>query len=71
MTMMKFEDLPEKNRALILVKLALELQIQGLATMHELARARHTDLTGVWRYICRKAGQPLCTLPIETMYEHQ
>lgn len=65
--MTKFEDLPGNIQALILAKLALELKTNGCANLHALAKTRHTDLTSVWRRICRTAGQPMCTLPVAAM----
>ena len=47
-----FENLPHPVRTLILGKLALE-------TMH----AGCGDIAELWREICRKAGQPVCTVP--------
>jgi len=69
--MKKFEDLPGNNQALILAKLALELKTRGSPDIHDLAEKLHTDLLGIWWGICRKAGQPLCEPPIETLYEPQ
>ena len=69
--MTKFEDLPANTRALILAKLASELHGQELPSIYHLAKQRRTDLMGVWRGICRKANQPICTIPIASMYPPQ
>jgi hypothetical protein len=61
--MTKFEDLPSNTQALILAKLASELHEQKSLTIHHLAKLQRTDLMGIWRYICRKANQPVCTIP--------
>jgi hypothetical protein len=65
--MQRFEDLPGNHQALILAKLALEMTEQNAPSIHHLARTRQTDLMGLWRSICRKAGQPLCTIPLAAM----
>jgi hypothetical protein len=65
--MIKFEDLPANTRALMLVKLASELNGQKSPSIYHLAKRQQTDVTGVWRGICRKANQPVCTIPIETI----
>jgi len=66
-TVKKFEDLPGNHQALILAKLALELSVQNVPNIHHLAEALQTDVMGVWRTICRKAGQPICTIPVAAM----
>ncbi len=66
--MTKFEDLPANIQALILAKLASELHGQKSPSIYHLAKRQHTDLMGVWRGICRKANQPICTIPLESMY---
>lgn len=63
--MAKFEDLPENVRALILAKLATELAAHKSVNLYQLAKLRGTDLAHAWRDICRKAGQPVCTIPAE------
>jgi len=67
--MKKFEELPGNHQALMLAKLALEMSAQNVPNIHHLAKAQKTDVMGVWRIVCRKAGQPLCTIPIAAMYE--
>jgi len=61
--MSKFEDLPENIRALILAKLAREMNAHRCATFGELANKKHSDVLTMWRGICRMAGQPTCTMP--------
>jgi len=63
--MAKFEELPGNVRALILAKLAAELAAHKSANLYQLARLQRTDAMHVWRDICRKAGQPVCTIPVE------
>ena len=69
--MKKFEELPENHQALMLARLALEMRTQDAPNIHHLAKVRQTDVMGVWRAICRKAGQPVCAIPIAAMYESQ
>jgi hypothetical protein len=69
--MTKFEDLPGNRQALILAKLALEMSTQNASNIQHLAKARQTDVMGVWRTVCRKAGQPVCTIPMAAMYQTQ
>jgi len=66
--MTKFEDLPANTQALILAKLASELHMQKSLSIHHLARQRRTDVMSVWRGICRKANQRVCTIPVNSMY---
>ena len=61
--MIRFEDLAANVQALILAKLAAELAAHNAANIHHLAKMQNTDLMGVWRHICRIAGQPVCTIP--------
>jgi len=65
--MAKFEDLSGNVRALILAKLTMELNAQNASSIHILAKMRGTDVRGVWRGICLKAGQRECTIPIEIL----
>jgi hypothetical protein len=69
--MQRFEDLPGNHQALILAKLALEMIERNASSIHHLARTRQTDLMGIWRSICRKAGQPVCAIPIAVMDEQK
>lgn len=65
--MTRFEDLPRNTQALILAKLAMEMDLHKSPNIHHLASKRATDVTGVWRDICRRAGQSKCTIPTEAM----
>jgi len=65
--MTKFENLPENVRALILAKLAAELAAHKSVNLYQLARTQRTNTMHVWRDICRKAGQPACTIPADIM----
>jgi len=58
-----FEDLPHRVRTLILGKLTLEIMHGGCGDIAELAKRREQAVAVVWRDICRKAGQPVCTVP--------
>jgi len=66
--MTKFEDLPADAQALILAKLANELRTQKSHSIHHLARERRIDVMSVWRGICRKANQHVCTIPVNSMH---
>jgi len=68
--MVRFEDLSGNVRALILAKLSMGMSAQKASSIHLLARMRGIDVMGVWRGICLKAGQPVCTLPIEVAASH-
>jgi len=61
--MKRFEDLPENVRALILAKLGVELAAHNSPNVYHLAKIHQTDVMGVWREVCRKARQPVCTIP--------
>jgi hypothetical protein len=69
--MQRFEDLPGNHQALILAKLAMAMSERNAPSIHHLARTRQTDLMGIWRSICRKAGQPVCTIPVGAMDEQK
>jgi hypothetical protein len=58
-----FENLPHPIRTLILGKLTLETMHAGCGDIAELAKRREQTIAVVWRDICRKAGQPVCTVP--------
>jgi hypothetical protein len=49
--MVKFEELPEKVRALILAKLGAELAAHKSTNLYQLARMQRTDIAQVWRDI--------------------
>jgi len=63
--MIKFEDLPANARALILAKFALELKARNGAKAHRSAPTPQVDVMSLWRRICRKARQPVCTIPVD------
>lgn len=63
--MIKFEDLPANARALILAKFAMELKARNTAKINRLAATPQIDVTRLWRSICRKAKQPVCTIPAD------
>jgi hypothetical protein len=65
--MTKFEDLANNVQALMLAKLAMEMNSYRCATLYELARKRQTDVMDVWRGICRSSGQPGCSIPHEVL----
>jgi hypothetical protein len=68
--MTRFEDLPGNVRALLLARLAIEMNAQKALSIYHLAKIREVDAGDLWRSICRKAGQPPCTLPIEALRRH-
>lgn len=61
---LKCENLPANAQALILAKLALELRAQDTASIDDLVQIRRTDVVSLWRSICRKAKQPVCSIPL-------
>ncbi len=63
--MIKFEDLPANARALILAKFAMELKARNTAKIHRSARTPQINVMSLWRSICRKARQPVCTIPVD------
>jgi hypothetical protein len=63
--MIKFENLPANARALILAKFAMELRARNTAKINRLAPRPQIDVTGLWRSICRRAKQPVCTIPAD------
>lgn len=63
--MIKFENLPANARALILAKFAMELRTRNTAKINRPAQTPQIDVTGLWRSICRKARQPVCTIPVD------
>lgn len=60
----RFEELPENVRALILAKLAAEMKSAKADSISHLAKMQRLDVRCLWRIICRKAAQPVCTIPI-------
>jgi invasion protein IalB len=65
----RFEELPVNVRALILAKLAAEMKSAKADSIYHLARMQRSDVHGLWRVICRKAAQPVCTMPIGVFEE--
>lgn len=63
----KFEELPANARALLLAKLAVALRTQKSATINDLAETQLIDVMSLWRSICRKARQPVCTIPADAI----
>lgn len=69
-TIIKFEELPANARALLLAKLAVALRARNSATIYDLAETRLIDVMSLWRRICRKAKQPVCTIPADVVGPH-
>ena len=67
--MTKFESLALNVQALILAKLGLEIVTEECANLSGLADKRRQDIAAVWREVCRKAGQGVCTIPEEILYD--
>jgi hypothetical protein len=65
--MIKFDDLPHTNRTLILASLQLEIAEAHCTNILDLARKRNQNVHQIWRDICRKTRQPLCTVPAPVM----
>lgn len=65
----RFEELPINARALILAKLAAAMKSANAGSIHHLAKMQRSDVHGLWRVICRKAAQPVCTIPIGVFEE--
>src|SRR5262249_1538785 len=70
-TKFEFDDLPPNSRSLIIATLGLEIASSNCKNIFDLARKRHQTVDEVWRSICRKTAQPICTIPgrvLETEY---
>jgi hypothetical protein len=63
----KFEELPANARALLLARLAVALQARNSASIYDLAETQLIDVMSLWRRICRKAKQPVCTIPSDAV----
>jgi hypothetical protein len=61
--MVKFEDLPNANQALILATLGLEIATADCMSIVDLARKRNQTASTIWRDVCKRTGQPHCTMP--------
>lgn len=66
----KFEELPANARALLLAKLAVALRARNSVSIYDLAETQLIDVMSLWRGICRKAKQPVCTIPAEAIGRH-
>lgn len=62
--MSRFEDLPGNVRALLLAKLGMEMSGQKAANVHQLARMRGINVDALWRNICLRSQQQVCTIPV-------
>ena len=60
-----FEELPRNIQALLRMKLLTELNSEKCENLFAMAKKRNEDVEHVWRDICRKAGQPVSSIPIE------
>lgn len=60
-----FEELPGNVQALILAKLAIEMKAAKARSINHLAKMQRSDVGDFWRIICRKANQPVCSMPVE------
>ena len=60
-----FEDLPGNIQALLRIKLLAELNSEKCENIFALAKKWNEDVERVWRDICRKAGQPVSSVPVE------
>ena len=65
--MISFESLPENVRALLLAKLGMEMKVRTASSIHMLAKMRGTDVMGVWRGVCLRVGQQICSIPDEVI----
>ncbi len=65
--MIKFDDLPHTNRTLLLATLELEIAEAKCTNILQLAHKRNLPIQEIWRDICRKTGQPRCTVPAPVM----
>lgn len=62
--MTRFEELPGNVRTLMLAKLAIEMRQLNAIDLRHLALLRRVSITALWHGICRKAQQPVCSLPL-------
>jgi hypothetical protein len=65
--MIQFEDLPRTNRTLLLATLELEIAEAKCTNILELAHKRNLPIADIWRDVCRRTGQPRCTVPAPVM----
>jgi hypothetical protein len=66
--MTKFEDLAKNVQALMLAKMAMEMNTHRCANLFELAKRGRTDVADAWRRICQLSGQPVCTIPHNALH---
>ncbi len=62
--MTRFEELPGNVRTLMLARLAMEMQQLNAIDLRHLAMLRRVSMAELWRGICRKVQQPVCSLPL-------
>jgi hypothetical protein len=62
--MIEFDDLPQTSRALLLARLELEIAQAKCTNIFGLARNRKQTIREIWQEVCRKTGQPRCTMPL-------
>lgn len=65
--LMRFEELPGNVQALMLAKLAMEMRAANAHSIHHLAKIKGSNVADLWRAVCCKAAQPVCTVPIAAM----
>jgi hypothetical protein len=65
--MIQFEDLPRTNRTLLVATLELEIAEAKCTNILELAHKRNVPIADIWRDVCRRTGQPRCTVPAPVM----
>jgi hypothetical protein len=65
--MVEFSSLPQTTRSLILATLGLEIASANCTSIFDLARKRNQSVSDVWRDVCRKTGQPRCTMPVRVV----
>jgi hypothetical protein len=66
-TMLQFDDLPHASRTLLLATLELEIAQAKCANILDLAHKRDVPMQEIWRDVCRRTGQPRCTVPAPVM----
>jgi hypothetical protein len=62
--MTRFEELPGNVRTLMLARLAMEMRQLNAIDLRHLAMLRRVSMAELWRGICRKVQQPVCSLPL-------
>jgi hypothetical protein len=69
--MIRFDDLPRTNRTLLLATLELEIAEAKCTNILQLAHKRNLPIQDIWRDICRRTGQPRCTVPSPVMLSRE